>query len=159
MPTLIIAYGNTDRQDDGVAWQVLRELASRLGGTLPETPQECSELSLPSADLRYLLQLTPEIADEFERYAQVVFIDAHTGSVAEEIHLEELEGRYQASPLTHHLTPASCLAIAGALHGRTPRALLASVRGYEFGFVQGLSARAAALVPAAAEAILAWMGA
>jgi len=157
MRTLIIAYGSTDRQDDGVAWAVLRELAVELGGEFPATPQECSELDLESIDLRCMLQLTPEIADDFNRYTKVVFIDAHTGRVTEDIHLEELSSHYQSSPLTHHLTPASCLAIAQALHGSAPAALLVSVRGYVFGFEQGLSARTNALVPVAVARILEWI--
>lgn len=157
MRTLVIAYGNTDRQDDGVAWYVLRALAAEFGGEFPATPQECSELELDNVDLRCMLQLIPEIADDFKRYQKVVFIDAHTGSVTEEIHLEEVISRYESSPLTHHLTPASCLAIAQALHGSVPPSLLVSVRGYEFGFHQGLSERTKALVPEAVARILEWI--
>jgi hydrogenase maturation protease len=154
MQTLIIAYGNSDRQDDGVAWQVLRELAARLGGQLPSTPLEADQLTLGNVELRYMLQLTPEIADEFDRYDLVVFLDAHTGSVAEDIHVERISNQYQSSPLTHHLSAASLLAIAGVIHGHVPEAVLVTVRGYEFGFVQGLSARAAPLVTPAADVIM-----
>ena len=140
-----------------MAWCVLRELAVELGGEFPATPQECSELDLEIVDLRCMLQLTPEIADDFNLYQKVVFIDAHTGSVAEDVHFEELSSRYQSSPLTHHLTPASCLAIAQALHGSVPVAVLVSVRGFEFGFHQGLSDRTTALVPGAVALILEWI--
>ncbi len=109
------------------------------------------------SNLRYLLQLVPEIADEFSGFDKVVFIDAHTGAVGEEIHLEQLSSHFQASPLTHHLTPASCLAIAAALHGDAPEALLVSVRGYQFGFENQLSPQTASLVPLAADAILKWL--
>jgi len=158
MAALILAYGNTDRQDDGVAWYVLRELARRQGGDLPLTPQEGSELSLANLELRYMLQLTPEIADEFHRFERVVFIDAHTGALQQEIHLEEISSQFQASPLTHHLTPSSCLAIGAALHGSTPRAVLVSIRGYQFGFENQLSQPTARLVPLAASVILEWLG-
>jgi len=157
MPVLVLAYGNTDRQDDGVAWHVLRELAVRWGGELPATPQEGSELSLDDIELRYMLQLTPEIADDFAGFGRVIFIDAHTGAHAEDIHLEAVAAQYQASPLTHHLTPASCLAIAQALHGSAPEAILVSIRGYQFGFETHLSPPTAALVPEATQAILDWL--
>lgn len=157
MPALIIAYGNTDRQDDGVAWHVLRDLAARLGGDLPSTPQENAELALSGVELRYMLQLTPEIADDFAGFERVVFIDAHTGAHPDDIHLEAISAHYQASPLTHHLTPASCLAIAQALHGTAPEAILVSIRGHQFGFETHLSPPTAALVPAATRAILEWL--
>jgi hydrogenase maturation protease len=157
MTDIIIAYGNTDRQDDGIAWHVLRELAQRLGGQLPPSPQEGAECSLPQASLIYMLQLTPEVAADFAGCERVVFIDAHTGAVAEDIHLSELDAAYQSSPLTHHLTPESCLAIAAALNGQAPRALLVSVRGYQFGFSSSLSPEAARLVPLAADQIMEWL--
>jgi hydrogenase maturation protease len=157
MDALVIGYGNIDRQDDGVAWHVLREVAARLKLNFPDTPYECSELSAPGVDLMYCLQLTPEMADAFSAYQKVCFIDAHTGSVEGEIHVEMLSGIYQNSPLTHHLTPSSSLAIAHALFGKAPEALLVSVRGYEFGFNQSLSDRTAALVPSAADKIMEWL--
>ncbi|MBI4926195.1 MAG: hydrogenase maturation protease [Anaerolineae bacterium] len=157
MTALILAYGNTDRQDDGVAWHVLRDLAVRLGGAFPDTPHEQNELTLPSVELRYMLQLTPEVADDFNRFDKVVFIDAHTGAQPEEVHFEPLNVEFQNSPLTHHLTPQSCMAIAKALHGSAPRAVLVSVRGYAFGFLQDLSEPTRRLVPLAAQSIMEWL--
>ena len=157
MRALIIAYGNTDRQDDGVAWHVLRDLAARMGGELPNAPQEGADITLPGVELRYMLQLTPEIADDFAAFERVVFIDAHTGAHPDDIHVEAISALYQASPLTHHLTPASCLAIAQALHGNVPEAILVSIRGYQFGFETHLSPHTAALVPVATQAILEWL--
>lgn len=158
MRALVIAYGNTDRQDDGVAWHILRELAQQLGAFLPLSPAEECEKEIGNIHLRYMLQLIPEIADDFQHYDRVVFIDAHTGNVKDNLHIENLPATYQPSPLTHHLTPSSCLAIAEALHHTTPQALLVSVRGYEFGFSSTLSENCARLVPPAAGAILEWLG-
>ena len=157
MDALVIGYGNIDRQDDGVAWHVLREVASRLKVNFPATPFECSELSAPGVDMLFCLQLTPEMADTFSAYQKVCFIDAHTGSVEGDLHVETLSGVYQNSPLTHHLTPSSCLAIAHALFGKAPEARLISVRGYEFGFNQSLSEHAAALVASAADKVMEWL--
>ncbi len=157
MDALVIGYGNIDRQDDGVAWHVLREVASRLKVNFPVTPYECAELSAPGVDMLFCLQLTPEMADTFSAYQKICFIDAHTGSVEGDLHVEALIGIYQNSPLTHHLTPSSCLAIVHALFGKTPEGLLVSVRGYEFGFDQSLSARTAALVGPAADKVLDWL--
>ena len=43
MDALVIGYGNIDRQDDGVAWHVLREVASRLKVNFPQTAGEFPE--------------------------------------------------------------------------------------------------------------------
>ncbi len=158
MRALVLAYGNTDRQDDGVAWHILRELAQQLGTFLPLSPAEECEKEIGNIHLRYLLQLIPEVADDFKQYDRVVFIDAHTGHIKDDLYLENLTPVYQPSPLTHHLTPASCLAIAEALHHTAPQALLVSVRGYEFGFSSTLSENCARLVPVAVRAILEWLG-
>ena len=69
----------------------------------------------------------------------------------------ELKGEYQHSPFTHHMTPSTCLAMAQTLYGGSPEAILVSVRGYEFGFTQSLSARTELLVEQAAQIIYAWL--
>lgn len=158
MRAMVLAYGNTDRQDDGVAWHILHEVAGRLNLELPESPLISSECSLEGLTLRYVLQLTPELAGDFAGLDKIVFVDAHTGNVAEDIHIEPLAVQYQSSPLTHHLTPSSCLAIAHLLNGSAPEALLVSVRGHKFGFTPSLSPETAALVPIAADAIMEWIG-
>jgi Ni,Fe-hydrogenase maturation factor len=150
-----------DRQDDGVAWHILRAIAAGLGQELPLAPDDCSEFSISTdgqtVDLSYSLQLTPEMAEIFARYDKVCFIDAHTGSVADDVHVELLESHFQKSPLTHHLTPQSCLALSSALYGKSPQSILVSVRGHQFGFLLDLSQQTSDLVPQAAEIILEWI--
>ena len=112
---------------------------------------------LHQVDYDFQLQLTPEIADELDIYDRVCFIDAHTGAVPEEIHLEKVTANFQKSPLTHHLTAASLLSIADTLHHKVPETILVSVRGYEFGFAQSLSAATSALTRQAADIIIKWI--
>jgi Ni,Fe-hydrogenase maturation factor len=168
---LVFGYGNPDRQDDGVAWHVLVALAQRLGWQAPATIDE--EFTPPSSatngqtdtsadgnpDLRYDLQLTPEFAEIIAGYQRVCFIDAHTGNIPDEINVVEVKGEFQRSPFTHHMTPATCLAMAQSLYGGSPQAILVSVRGYEFGFVQSLSARTQELADQAASRIYDWLAA
>ncbi|MGD0877735.1 MAG: hydrogenase maturation protease [Anaerolineales bacterium] len=153
--TLVIGYGNPDRQDDGVAWHVLHALAVRLG--LP-APDSYEDLFPPNdrVDFVFTLQLTPEMAEEIAPYQRVCFVDAHTGSIARQVQLMPLEGQFQHSPFTHHLTPQSLLSICQMLYGKTPQAALLSVRGYQFEFERQLSPETAALVPEALELILEW---
>ena len=150
--TLIIGYGNPDRQDDGVAWHVLCGLAERLGRPLPSLV----EGFFPSGehpDLWFVLQLTPELSKQVAGYEKVCFVDAHTGTIAEEIQVRRLEAQYQSSPLTHHMTPETCLALVDQLYGVQPEALLVSVKGEAFAFTHQLSPSAASRVECAIELI------
>ena len=155
--TLVLGYGNPDRQDDGVAWHVLHALAVRLGLPVPDSYED----EFPSnerLDFAFTLQLTPEMAEQIAPYERVCFVDAHTGSIAAEVQLAPMESQFQHSPFTHHLTPQSLLAMCQSLYSKTPQAVLLSVRGYRFEFERELSAESAALVPEAVERIVGWMG-
>ena len=153
---LILGYGNPDRQDDGVAWHVLRAITYRLGYPAPvsyvdEFP-ECAQIGF-----EFHLQLTPEMAEDIHAYEYVCFLDAHTGNIPEPVRLIPVESEFQASPFTHHLTPQSLLSICDTLYGNKPEATLLSVRGYHFDLSQQLSEETAELVPQAAELIWEWM--
>jgi hydrogenase maturation protease len=157
VPTLVFGYGNPYRQDDGVAWHVLVTLAKRLGHQVPAAIEDEFKLVDGAPDLRYDLQLTPEIAEAVAGYERVCFVDAHTGNIPEDIRVIEVEREFQKSPFTHHLTPSTCLAMAQTLYGCSPEAILVSIRGYEFGFVQSLSERTRQLAEQAAGRIYAWL--
>ncbi|HWR65690.1 MAG TPA: hydrogenase maturation protease [Bellilinea sp.] len=141
MKILLFGYGNIDRQDDGVAWHILRGVAEHYHVILPVFPEETTSEITESLTCSYALQLTPESAEWVSQFEKVIFIDAHTGSVEEPLHVENLDANFQTSPFTHHLTPQTCLALAESLYGKAPAATLISVRGYEFGFSQQLSAQ------------------
>ncbi|MFZ6029300.1 MAG: hydrogenase maturation protease [Chloroflexota bacterium] len=157
-PTLILGYGNVDRQDDGAAWHVLAQLAQKLGrGTTASLEDEFyPEGAYPH--LLSALQLTPEMAETVAEYERVCFVDAHTGAIPDEIGWQEVLPEFQQSPFTHHLTPQSCLSVVRDIYHRTPEAVLVSVRGYEFGFERQLSDRTRALVERAVARIVAWLG-
>ncbi len=153
---LIIGYGNPDREDDGVAWHILRALTIKLGLPAPasyedEFPQN------GEIEFTFHLQLTPEMAEDIAAFEQVCFVDAHTGSIPEEVRLIEVESDFQRSPFTHHLTPQSLVSICESLYQRKPEAVLLSVRGYQFLFSRQLSAQTEALVPQAVRLIWDWL--
>lgn len=153
---LILGIGNPDRQDDGLAWHLVNRLATDwgyskgldFGETLPVNER---------LTLRTELQLTPEMAEDLAAYTHVCFIDAHTGALPNEICWQTLQAGFQPSPLSHHLTPQSCLALAEALFGHAPSGILLSVRGYEFGFSRQLSPRTQALLDTAVHLLLQWL--
>jgi Ni,Fe-hydrogenase maturation factor len=178
LKTLIIGYGNPDREDDGVAWHVLEKLAHRFdcpiatvdelalisqltqsGGETETDEDSGSLLALAQrpVHLAFALQLTPEMAETLAQYKQVCFIDAHTGAYPEEIRVAPVEPGYQASPFTHHLTPESCLTLAETLYGHVPSGLMVSIRGHRFGYGVELSDQTAALVDKAMVEIVNWI--
>jgi hydrogenase maturation protease len=155
---LLIGYGNPDREDDGVAWHILRALTEKLGLDSPgsyedEFPEH------PLIDLAFYLQLTPEMAEEVSDYEFVCFIDAHTGSIPEPVRLIDVESEFQASPFTHHLTPQSLLSMCETMYRKKPEAVLLSVLGHRFLFSRQLSEETQGLVPQAVELIWRWMSA
>ena len=96
---LIIGYGNPDREDDGVAWHILRALTIKLGLPSPNSYED----EFPEGemiDFAFYLQLTPEMAEDISAYEYVCFVDAHTGNIPEPVRLIEVESEFQRSPFT-----------------------------------------------------------
>jgi len=155
--SLLIGYGNPDREDDGLAWHVLSKLAGRFGQPIPLDYELDFVDYHQSPDFQFLLQLTPEIADLVKNYQRVCFVDAHTGNIHDDLRMTPLVGEYQSSPFTHHLTPASCLAVCKSIYQVEPEAILVSVRGFQFGFHQSLSAQTSDLVDLAVQKIFEWL--
>lgn len=153
---LIVGYGNADRQDDGVAWHILVELARRLGRPVP-IPEEGFFPEGQPIDFWFVLQLAPEMGEDFAHYERICFVDAHTGNIDEEIRLLPVDDSPAASAFTHHLTPAVCLALTRSVYGQDPEAKLLSVRGYQFRFTRELSEETAALVEPAVNILWNWL--
>lgn len=173
---LVIGYGNPDREDDGVAWHLLKKLSTRYDCPMTAIDEldlpltQCDGVQLcqndqtspchlvtPSPSLVFALQLTPEMAETLTRYDRVCFVDAHTGAYPEAVRFAPLRPGYQATPFTHHLTPESCLALAHTLYGHAPEAVLLSIRGYHFGYSTELSSQTAVLMNLAVEQVSQWL--
>lgn len=153
---LLIGYGNPDREDDGVAWHILRELTVKLGLNAPQSYED----EFPESeftDFAFYLQLTPEMAEDISNYEFVCFIDAHTGNIPEPVRLIDVESEFQRSPFTHHLTPQSLLSMCETIYGTKPEAALLSVLGHRFLFSRELSKETSRLVPQAVILIWDWI--
>ena len=154
---LILGYGNPNREDDGVGWHVLQQLAAHFNTdiagvlTLDEFDQ------LPPPHLVFSLQLLPEMAEPLAAYDYVCFVDAHTGAYNDDVRVASIGPGYSGSAFTHHITPETCLALAHTLYGRAPEGLLVSVRGYQFGYSTELSAQTAPLAAEATKKIITWV--
>ncbi len=155
--TLIVGYGNPDREDDGAAYYILNALAPRFGCAEIPASDEGLEPSDCSPSFIFSFQLMPEMTEGFAKFERICFVDAHTENIADPIQFTEISSAFQPSPLTHHMTPQTALSIVETLYGRVPQAVLCSVRGYQFGFKSELSERTQALCDQAIEIILAWI--
>ena len=148
---IFVGYGNPDRGDDGVAWHLLNMVLAHTCCKDDDLFSADIIHAAPDLDVWFNFQLLPEMADDIADYDQVVFIDAHTGEIKEDIAYTPIQPKFQNSPFTHHFTPASCLAVAQSLKGHYPEAWMLSVRGFEFAFNRDLTPQTLALVEQAFE--------
>ena len=130
-PVVVIAYGNSLRRDDGLAWCAGEELKKR---------------NLPGVEILQVHQLAPELAEKISRCDAVIFIDASAATgqgKPGEIRVAEMGapgfGRDSSSPFHHHYSPASLLALAAQLYNFKARAFMASLVGQDFGPGEHLS--------------------
>jgi hydrogenase maturation protease len=155
--TLVIGYGNADRQDDGAGWHILKNLAFRIDIATDDDPGEPIDIEHDIVDLHFTLQIYPEMAELISHYDRVCFVDAHTADIPEEIAWMNLDPEYEKSPLTHHMSPRTVLSIAATIYDRQPEAILVSVRGFSFQFERELSEKTARLAGKAADRIWEWI--
>lgn len=155
--TLLVGYGNPDREDDGVAWHILRGVANYFGLTIPEPLDE--DLIKVDEKLHFLfdLQLIPEMTYDMAQYSRICFVDAHTGALKNDLNIQKLDRKFQNSPLTHHMTPQTILSILDQTFNHKPEAILVSVRGFQFGFENFLSPKTKKLATEAIERISQWI--
>ncbi len=153
---LIVGYGNPLRTDDGVGPAVAELLAA--------------DPRLRGADVRAEHQLTPELAIDASRVALLVLVDAMVGVAAGEVVVRDLgvpgpsaatetgpagRGEGGGLPLTHHIGPASLLALAAELWGSAPRTVLVGVGPASLALGDTLTPAVAAAVPRAVDAVVA----
>jgi len=143
--TLVLAWGNPGRRDDGLG----PACAARLGAA-----------ALADVAVEWDYQLQVEAAAEVSRHERVVFVDADRSPGEAPWRLERLRPRRTAPSFsTHSVAPGEILALAGELFGRAPEAWLLGIRGYDFdGFGEGLSAGAQANLESALAGLERWFG-
>jgi len=130
MAALVIAIGNPQRRDDGVAHYV----------PIP-----------PGVEKRAVLQLTPEIAAEIVPYNPVVFVDADVA--IEQLRMEAVVGTPTPSPLTHVSKPAEIVALARTLFGFSGQAYICRIPVIDLSEGDGLSQRTSQFAEQAAREI------
>ncbi len=135
---LIVAYGNPLRSDDGVAWRAAEALAPKF--------------SESDVEILRLHQLTPELSDAVRNFGTVIFVDAASCDGSHDkpgtIRHEEIRGgASEPARFSHVLSPKKVLDLALQLYGASPRALVITVTGEDFGHGESLSAPVATALP------------
>ncbi len=123
---LVVGYGNTLRQDDGVGPRVAERIAA---------------LGLPGVRTLALAQLSPEHVEEISRSRLVVFVDAAAGGDGP-MDLQPIGPAESSQVTTHAVEPATLLAMARDLFGGAPRAWLLTIRAEMLGFGEEFSSGA-----------------
>jgi hydrogenase maturation protease len=132
--TLIVAYGNPLRSDDGLAWKAAEEL---------------SGLKFPGeVEIVTLHQPTPELALAVSEASLVLFLDAAQAGIPGEMALQKLQPKTESSGFTHDFSPSTILSLAQALYGQSPEAYLLSMCGECFDHGETLSASVNQSLPA-----------
>jgi hydrogenase maturation protease len=122
MNLLVIGYGNSLRGDDAVG----RRLAEAVEGW-----------QAPNIAIRSLHQLVPELVEDLQGSAFVLFVDA----VAEggEVQLRKIVANPGNQPLNHYCDPGNLLAMAHDLYGRCPAGWLLTIPGCHFEMSEEIS--------------------
>jgi len=154
---LLLGYGNPDREDDGVAWHVLKGVAKGLSLPLPATPDDPILSFENRINLQFMLQLVPEISETIADHDCVCFVDAHTGEITEPVRAIRIDSKFQKSPFTHHLTPYTCLELVDSIYHKKTEGFLVSIRGFSFQFEEKLTDKTSHYSKIAVDLILDWL--
>lgn len=154
---ILIGYGDPEREDRGIAWYVFLDLARCLNRTIPVEPREGFYSSGFPADMIFVPQLVPNLAERITDYERACFITAHTDPDAENIVWKPLENGGAALPDAQTADPANCLTAAKEIFGHAPEAVHLSVRAFSTGLKRGLSEQAHALLPEVTGQLLDWL--
>lgn len=130
MRVLVYGYGNPGRQDDG------------LGITLVEKLEEwAGQQGLDGIEFENNYQLNIEDAEAISGKDLVIFADASEEEI-DDFCFSEVDGRGKLAFTTHAASPGYILKLCQELFEKNPRVLLLHIKGYEWDFKEGLSARA-----------------
>jgi hydrogenase maturation protease len=137
---LVVGYGNALRTDDGVGWHAAELLA--------EDPR------LDGATVLARHQLTPELALDFSRATFVVLVDASHGPPPGTFTIERMErAGHTGTTWSHHIDPASLVALGLELYSRAPDVYLVRVGAASLEMGKQLSPLIEAVLPKVVDAV------
>lgn len=136
---LILACGNTLREDDGIGPWLSAWAEERFAGE-------------PRVRVVARQQWTPELAQDVAEAQAVIFVDCATDLAAGKVRVTDVVAAEAARSAlaTHHLGAAELLALSKELYGATPRSsLLLTVGAGSLELREGFSEVVKAALPAA----------
>ncbi len=136
---LVIGYGNSFCGDDGVGLYVINALRRRLGLRELRADEDGTEDLGHPVDTIMVHQLTPELVPWVSAYRWVVFVDAHMGTIPEEVRVVPVKEEYGFHAVTHHMSPGMLLATTRRVEGRAPWATLVTIKGEDLAVGFGLT--------------------
>jgi hydrogenase maturation protease len=132
--TLIIAYGNPLRGDDGVGWRIAGRLTEILGDEF--------------TNVLAVHQLAPELAEQIGEAKLVIFVDAAYGGEPGSWKCASVApDSIPSNALAHYFTPAGLLGYAEAIYEAKPEARLLSIAAAAFDCGEQLTPRVEAVLP------------
>jgi hydrogenase maturation protease len=144
-PALLLACGNTLRQDDGVGLRIA----------------EAAEQLFPVSRLRIVAahQFTPEMAADLANTELAIFVDANVSDEPGAIRCSPVCACAEA-PETHRLDPPALLAMAEAICGHAPaHAFALTVGASHFGYGEDLTGPLRQAVPRVVRLLTSLVGA
>lgn len=151
---LVIGYGNAYCHDDGVALYVINELRRRRGIRELQPDEDGLDELGGQFDTIVVHQLIPEIVPVVVNYRFILFVDAHLGTIPDDVRVVQVQEEHHFHAVTHHMSPGMILNMARETKGVAPSGYLISVRGENFDFGLGLSERCMRRADIATEKIL-----
>lgn len=127
---LLHAYGNPGRGDDGLGNEFIVAMERWI---------KQNHLSTVITESSY--QLNIEDAADIIHYDVVIFIDASSADI-EPYDFSKVYPESHTTFTTHAVSPASLLALCMELYTHHPLVYLLQIKGYEWEFREGLSAKA-----------------
>ena len=136
---LIIGYGNAYCHDDGVALYIINQLRRHRGIHQLQPDEDGLDDLGHELDSIMLHQMVPEVVPVAANYQLVVFVDAHVGSIPDDVRVVRVEEEDRFHAVTHHMSPGMILSMIRRTKDVAPPGYLVSVRGKNFDFGLGLS--------------------
>ena len=139
--TLVIGFGNAYCHDDGVAFYIINELRRRRGIRELQPDEDGLDELGGQFDTIVVHQLVPEIIPVVVNYQLILFVDAHLGTIPDDVRVVQVQEEHHFHAVTHQMSPGMILSLARKTKGGGLSGYLVSVRGENFDFGLGLSDR------------------
>jgi len=139
---VMIGYGNSNRQDDGIGPYVVDRLKKKL-------------YHIPGVDFLTLHQLTVDLVETIRHYDIILFIDATVEVLENGFKFSRVDPEFHLSHhLTHYLNPSLLLGLIQLFDHHHPIVLEVAIQGDSFDFSQELTSEAASRAEKAVSKII-----